>query len=41
MRRRGRSREMTERKYRLNKSNMPRDIYFGDGWIKAVVGTLS
>ena len=32
---------MTEGKNRLNKFNMPRDINFGGGWIKAVLGTLS
>ena len=32
---------MTEGKDKLNKFNMPRNIYFRRGWIKAVVGTLS
>ena len=32
---------MSKWKYSLNKLNMPRDIYFGSGWIKAVVGTMS
>jgi len=35
------SRDMSERKYRFNKSDMPRDIYFRDGWIKTIIGTLS
>jgi hypothetical protein len=38
---RGRSREMTKRKDIFNKFNMPGNVYFGSGWVKAVIGTLT
>jgi hypothetical protein len=38
---RGRSREMTKREDIFNKFNMPGNEYFGSGWVKAVIGTLS
>jgi hypothetical protein len=38
---RGRSREMTKREDIFNKFNMLGNEYFGSGWVKAVIGTLS